>query len=80
MRGLHREAFLKEWGLPERTSTMTGGEVMRLGWGIGGGEFLKEQALYDVWEYPEREATLFFYGARLVSWKTTRTVDELSSR
>ena len=29
--GLNREAFLLEWGSPERTTTITGEEIMKAG-------------------------------------------------
>jgi hypothetical protein len=80
IQGLHRDAFLEEWGLPTRTSTVTGDEAIRAGWVSGGGYFFKGKAVYDVWEYSGREVTLFFYRAKLVTWKTEKTVEQLRKK
>jgi hypothetical protein len=76
-RGLLRGAFLAEWGPPTRTSTLTGEDATRVGWGGGAGFFFKGKAVYDVWEYQERDVTLVFQGDRLATWKTDKTTSEL---
>lgn len=80
MRGLHRDAFLEEWGLPLRTSTVTGEDAIQAGWGPGGGSFFKGKAAYDVWEYEDPPVKLAFYRAKLVSWQTTQTVEQLRAK
>jgi hypothetical protein len=66
-RGLHREAFVREWGPPSRTFTLQGKEpVLRV---TAWGSYL-EKPVYDVWEYRERYTCLVFDGVRLVSWET----------
>ena len=76
-RGLLRDAFLAEWGPPTRTSTLTGDDSTRVGWGGGAGFFFKGKAVYDVWEYQDRGVTLVFEGSRLATWKTDKTTFEL---
>src|SRR5438552_19012492 len=66
--GLHRQAFLAEWGLPTKTSTLSGDDTTRVGWADGAGFFFKGRAIYDVWEYRDREVTLVFERMRLVTW------------
>jgi hypothetical protein len=78
IRGLHWDAFLKEWGYPNRTATITGEEAIEAGWNSYGGSFSKGRAAYDLWEYSDPAVTLVFHRQRLVSWKTDLTVQELS--
>lgn len=69
-RGLHRDAFVREWGQPSRTFTLQGREsVLRIrpfhgSWG---------KPMYEVWEYPGRATCLVFDGVRLISWETGKT-------
>jgi hypothetical protein len=69
-RGLHREAFRREWGPPSRTFAVQGRDpVLRTSafaarW---------EKPVYDVWEYQERATCLTFDGVRLIHWETERT-------
>ena len=69
-RGLHRKAFLEEWGTPTRTFTQVGSfPVLRAQpfsttW---------ERPVYEIWEYRERETCLTFDGVRLTSWETGKT-------
>ena len=69
-RGLHRAAFLKEWGPPNRTFTVPAeAPVLRVH--PFGGSW--ERPVYEVWEYQARATCLVFDGVRLVSWQTGRT-------
>lgn len=77
--GLNREAFLLEWGPPDRTQVITGEEIIRAGWRFGEGFFVKGKQTYDVWIYERKEVELLFYGVRLVAWKTEKTVEELKA-
>jgi hypothetical protein len=69
-RGIHREAFLKEWGPPTQTYTMVGRDpVLKVGpWTQSWG-----QPVYEIWAYPSRTTCLVFDGVRLVAWQTDRT-------
>lgn len=81
VRGLHQEAFIKEWGMPLRAGTIAGEEGMQAGWSNGGGFFQKGRGTYEMWTYgPPRDIQLVFDGPRLVAWKTDRTVNELRAR
>ncbi len=76
IRGLHREAFLEEWGPPTRTSVMTVEEAAE-GPPPVAGAMPERRKAYDVWEYSDPAVTLVFSGTRLSSWKTDLTVQEL---
>ncbi len=77
--GLNREAFLFEWGPPDRTQVITGEEVIRAGWRFGEGFFTKGKQTYDVWIYEKKGVELLFYGVRLAAWKTEKSVEELKA-
>lgn len=77
--GLNREAFLLEWGPPDRTQVITGEEVIRAGWMLGRGFLMKGKQKYDIWIYEDKDIELMFYGIRLVAWKTEKTVEELKA-
>lgn len=77
--GLNREAFLEEWGPPDRTQTISGQEIMKAGWSPTGGYFLKGKQTYNVWTYEKKGVELVFLGYRLVTWKTEKTVEELKT-
>jgi len=65
-RGLHREAFLKEWGPPTRTYTVEAPDpVLKIdpftsSWRV---------PIYEVWEYRDRSICLTFEGVRLIEWQ-----------
>lgn len=80
MSGLRQQAFLDVWGLPERTSTMSGDERTQAGWGGPGGYFFRGKRPYDVWEYPSRGVVLIFEEGRLATWKTDKSTSELRSK
>ncbi len=77
--GLNREAFLLEWGPPDKTQVIKGEEVTRAGYGIKGGFFFKAKENYDIWFYEKKRVDLVFLGLRLVAWKTEKTVEELKT-
>ena len=77
--GLNREAFLLEWGSPERTTTITGEEIMKAGQGAVGGYFFKGKQTYDLWTYEKKGVELVFLGLSLVAWRTEKTVEELKT-
>jgi hypothetical protein len=66
-KGLHRDAFLQEWGPPTRTFPLPAREpVLRTGY-YGG---YWEKPIYEVWEYRSRAFCLVFDRVRLVAWET----------
>jgi len=69
-RGLHRDAFLYEWGTPARTFSVRGPDAV---WRAGPYGARWERPVYEVWEYPDRATCLTFDGVRLVSWETGTT-------
>jgi len=86
--GLNRNAFLKEWGMPDKTYTIPSDEFTSFtaGWGgtqyghSGGAGYFKGKVPLDVWEYKQKDVTLIFHGLRLIAWKTEKSREELKSR
>jgi hypothetical protein len=69
-KGLHRDAFLEEWGQPSRTFAVQGRDAVLRTSAFGA---RWERPVYEVWEYHERATCLTFDGVRLISWETERT-------
>jgi hypothetical protein len=69
-RGLHREAFVTEWGPPSRTFAVRGRDAV---WRTSAFSARWERPVYEVWEYQDRATCLTFDGVRLVSWETGRS-------
>ena len=79
--GLNREAFLKEWGMPDRTSTVSSDEFASFSAGFSGSagsaSYFKGRRPLDVWVYEKWDITLIFNGLRLAAWKTDKSTEEL---
>ncbi len=79
--GLNREAFLKEWGMPDRTSTVSSDEFASFSAGFSGSagsaSYFRGRRPLDVWVYEKWDITLIFNGLRLVAWKTDKSTEEL---
>jgi len=69
-RGLHREAFLKEWGPPTQTYTVESPDPelkmdpFTSSW---------RRPIYEIWEYRDRAICLTFDGVRLIAWERDKT-------
>lgn len=57
--GFQQDAFLHEWGKPERTYSVT-----------SGAGYAKGRMPMDVWVYEDQSIELAFYEGRLVGWRT----------
>jgi hypothetical protein len=68
--GLHRDAFLKEWGIPSRTFAMPASEPVMRPDPYGGTSW--QRPVYEIWEYQARATCLTFDGVRLISWEMGR--------
>ena len=78
---LRQAAFLEEWGKLDRTRNRQGKEMMRAGWGSGGGSFFKGQQTLEVWVYEKKKTELVFTERKvLAGWKSDATVKELSTQ
>jgi hypothetical protein len=81
--GLNREAFLKEWGMPDRTSTVSSDEFSSFTAGFtgstGSASYFKGKRPLDVWVYEKWDITLVFSGLRLVAWKTDKNREEIKA-
>jgi hypothetical protein len=69
-RGLHREAFLKEWGQPSRTFSVPAPDPVYRAEAFGA---TWQRPVYEVWEYQARATCLTFDGVRLTMWETGKT-------
>jgi hypothetical protein len=69
-RGLHREAFVKEWGPPSRTFAVRGRDAVLRTYPFSA---RWERPVFEVWEYRDRATCLTFDGVRLVTWETGRS-------
>jgi hypothetical protein len=69
-RGLHREAFVKEWGPPSRTFAVRSSDAVLRTYAFSA---RWERPVFEVWEYQDRATCLTFDGVRLVSWETGRS-------
>ena len=69
-RGLHREAFIKEWGPPSRTFAVRGHDAVLRTYAFSASW---ERPVFDVWEYHDRATCLTFDGVRLVGWETGKS-------
>ena len=81
--GLNRNAFAKEWGLPDRTATMSSDEFSSFSSGFntygGRASYFRGKTSLDVWIYEKWDVTLVFSGLRLVGWKTSKSREELKA-
>jgi hypothetical protein len=69
-RGLHRDAFVKEWGQPARTYSVEASEgTVNVDPWTG----TWRVPIYEIWEYPDRATCLTFEGVRLIEWQQNRT-------
>ena len=69
-RGLHREAFRREWGPPSRTFAVQSRDAVLRTHPFGA---RWEHPVYEVWEYEPRTTCLTFDGVRLIHWETGRS-------
>src|ERR1043165_6695975 len=69
-RGLHRDAFLKEWGQPTMTYTVESPDMV-----MKRDPFTSSwrRPIYEVWEYRERATCLTFEGVRLMEWELDKS-------
>jgi hypothetical protein len=81
MVGLSQDAFRAEWGLPDRTASLTSEEEIRARWGasrgVAGGGFFKGKRPLDVWIYDRHGVELVFDDGDLIAWKSDKTVEQL---
>lgn len=79
--GIYRDAFQQMWGTPTRTGVVSGDEILKAGWGGGGGSFYKGKTHFEMWSYEDRGVILFFTTKerKLAGWTTQKTVQELAA-
>jgi hypothetical protein len=69
-KGLHREAFVREWGPPSRTFAVRSRDAVLRTYPYSA---RWEHVVFEVWEYTDRATCLTFDGVRLVSWEIGKT-------
>ena len=67
--GLHRGAFLEEWGIPSRTFAIPAPDCVLRPNAYG----VLQRPYYEIWEYQAHATCLTFDGVRLLTWETDRT-------
>ena len=78
---LRQQAFLSEWGKPDRTFVTTGSEIVQAGWSGTNGGFFKGKQTLEVWVYESKKTELVFGRNKLLAaWKTEASVQELSTQ
>ncbi len=77
---LYEDDFLSTWGKPDRTSVVAGEEFTKIDLSLWrGGAFSHSHENYVIWNYELRDLQLVFdKDNQLVTWKTSKTVRELS--
>ena len=76
---LPQDEFLDVWGKPTHTSALSGDEIIKAGIAGWGGFFFKGRQMYEKWDYQDKHTELVFYERKLVAWRTSETVQGLSS-
>jgi len=75
---LHRDAFVKEWGAPDKTITTESDEFINFP-SSGQIRSYRTRIPLEVWIYNKYRVALIFRGIRLVGWKTDKTPAELKA-
>jgi hypothetical protein len=81
--GLNRDAFLKEWGMPDRTSVISSDQFSTFTAGfhgsVGGAQYFSGTKPLDVWQYERWGITLVFDGLTLAAWKTDKSREQIKA-
>jgi hypothetical protein len=76
---LHRDAFVKEWGAPDKTTTTGSDEFINFPSSGQNRSYLTTREPLEVWIFEKYGVALVFKGVRLVGWKTDKTPAELKA-
>jgi len=76
---LHRDAFVKEWGQPDRTTSTASQEFINFPSGGQSRDYGRARTPLQVWIYDKYGVALVFQGVRLVGWKTDKTPADLKA-
>ena len=85
MRGISQQAFLNEWGAPDKTRVFEGEKNIARGvdWNsgaqAGGVSVSRGRYIYEAWLYEKKGVELVFSNHKLVNWKTEKTSQELKT-
>lgn len=75
----HRDAFVKEWGQPDRTTSTASQEFINFPSGGQSRDYGRATTPLEVSIYDKYGVALVFKGARLVGWKTDKTPADLKA-
>jgi hypothetical protein len=75
---ISQNAFVRQWGFPERTMSLVSEEQLRARWGEATPpQLFRNRGPLDLWIYAKPPAELVFDDADLIAWKTDQTTDQL---
>jgi hypothetical protein len=75
---ISQNAFVRQWGFPERTLSLVNEEQLRARWGDATPQQLfHNRGPLDLWVYARPRAELVFDDGDLIAWKTDETADQL---
>ncbi len=76
---LHRDAFLNEWGPPDRVTNTEDAEFINFPCGAQNIYYPKRKMPLEVLIYRKYGTALIFRGNRLMGWKSDKTPAELAA-
>ena len=75
---ISQNAFVRQWGFPERTLSLVNEEQLRARWGDATPpQLFHDRGPLDLWVYAKPPAELVFDDGDLIAWKTDQTADQL---
>ena len=75
---ISQNAFVRQWGFPQRTLSLVNEEQLRARWGDATPrELFRNRGPLDLWVYAKPPAELVFDDGDLIAWKTDQTADQL---
>ena len=75
---ISQNAFVRQWGFPERTLSLVNEEQLRARWGDATPQDLfRKRGPLDLWVYSKPAAELVFDDGDLIAWKTDQTATQL---
>jgi len=75
---ISQNAFVRQWGFPERTLSLVNEDQLRARWGDATpSQLFRDRGPLDLWVYTKPPAELVFDDGDLIAWKTDQTTDQL---
>ena len=75
---ISQNAFVRQWGFPQRTLSLVNEEQLRTRWGDATpAQLFRGRGPLDLWIYAKPPAELVFDDGDLIAWRTDQTPDQL---